>query len=155
MITGDSPDGPDIQTLEDPRPVFDGDWSKADGRARQAHMTRVAAWKARHPELDHRPAGKGRKAASSDLRSEAGSQDEEHAARSKHLATLEAIVHEPGALASDRIRAIEARERILSKQAEEKALEAHGPLIALGEALRAIPTDQRVEALAGLLRVEG
>jgi hypothetical protein len=64
------------------------------------------------------------------------------------------VIDAPGALASDRIRAVEARERILSKQAEEQALEAHGPLVALGDALRALPEGERVEALSTLLDVQ-
>jgi hypothetical protein len=143
------------QTLEDPRPVYDGDWRSATGVQKGQHSQRVREWKVRNGLLPPAVPESARQSSSDPAQGQAGSQDEEHAARSKHLATLEAIVNEPGALASDRIRAIEARERILSKQAEEKALEAHGPLLALGEALRAIPTDQRVEALAGLLRVEG
>jgi hypothetical protein len=141
------------QTLEasgsgsDPRPSFDGDWAKADGKARQAHMTRVAAWKARHPEAS----SQGAKASRDPALAQAQSQAEERAA---HLSTLQAVIDEPGALASDRIRAIEARERILSKASEEAQLQVHGPLVALGDALRALPMADRVGALDALLVVQ-
>ena len=143
---------PEPLTLEgldsDPRPEFSGSWAKADGKTRQAHMTRVAAWKARHGIVGER----GGKASSDQPQSQAQSREEGQAS---HLGTLKAIIDTPNSLASDRIRAVEARERILRAQAEEATLEAHGPLVALGEALRALPIEERVEALSSLLTVEG
>ena len=131
----------------DPRPVFAGEWGKASGKERQLHMQAVAAWKARHPELD----GQGAKAGRGGPQSQAQSQDGERAA---HLSTLQQVIDEPGALSSDRIRAVEARERILSRQAEEQREEQYGPLVALGDALRALPIEQRVDALSELLTIE-
>ena len=137
-------------THDDPRPVFQGDWAKADGHARQAHMTLIAAWKARQPEGSDVGSAQGRRAKASAAQAKAQSHDEE---RERHLSTLQSVIDEPGALSSDRIRAVEARERILSRQAEEQALEVHGPLVALGEALRALPMEERVGALSTLLEV--
>jgi hypothetical protein len=136
---------------DDPRPVFDGDWAKATGTQRQAHMTLVAAWKARNGVQGATPRRQGQSAKAGAAQGQAQSQDEE---RTAHLSTLQQVIDAPGALASDRIRAVEARERILSKQAEEQALEAHGPLVALGDALRALPEGERVEALSTLLDVQ-
>ena len=134
----------------DPRPVFDGDWAKADGHARQAHMTAIAAWKAKNDVQGPTPRASRAARGGTEAQSQAGNGDEERAA---HLRTLQAVIDEPGALASDRIRAIEARERILARDAEEKQAEAHGPLVALGDALRALPMEERVGALDGLLGV--
>lgn len=77
-------------------------------------------------------------------------KDEE---RDAHLATLQAVIDEPKSLASDRIRAVEARERILSRQEEEQREEAWSELRALRDALDAIPPEARGDALVELLSV--
>ena len=132
---------------DDPRPVYDGVWADATGVQKGEHSERVRLWKERNGIAT----GSVAKGEAAKAQSQGQSHEEE---RSAHLRTLQAIIDEPKALSSDRIRAVEARERILAKQAEEQAAEVHGPLVALGDALRALPIDQRVEALSTLLQVE-
>ena len=134
----------------DPRPVFDGDWQSASGVEKGEHSERVRQWKERNGIATGQSAKRGGGGQSAKAQSQAQSHDEE---RERHLSTLQSVIDEPGALSSDRIRAVEARERILSRQAEEQALEVHGPLVALGEALRALPMEERVGALSTLLEV--
>jgi hypothetical protein len=69
------------------------------------------------------------------------------------LATLQAVIDDPKALHSDRIRAVEAQQRILQRVAAEQAEEKHGALVALRQALDALPPGERVPALQGLLRL--
>ena len=131
---------------DDPRPVYDGVWAEATGVQKGEHSERVRLWKERNGIATGSAAKGGGNAA----QAKAQSHDEERAA---HLQTLQAIINEPGALSSDRIRAVEARERILARQAEEQQAEVHGPLVALGDALRALPMEERVDALSALLAV--
>ena len=127
------------QEDSDPRPVFAGDWGKADGKTRQAHLVKVNAWKRRN---EQKPQTR------MDTRSE---QAERHA---DNLATLRAIQASSKSLASDRIRAVEAEQRILLREAEEERQREHGPLIDLRLALELIPPHERVAALGELLGVE-
>ena len=69
------------------------------------------------------------------------------------LASLQAVIDDSRALNSDRIRAIESKQRILGKVYEEEAAREHGPLIELRNALDLIPHEQRVDALGTLLGV--
>ena len=68
--------------------------------------------------------------------------------------TLDAIINTSTSLASDRIRAIEAKQRILARLEQEEREREHGPLIDLRYALEAIPEAERVAALGSLLGVE-
>ena len=128
----------------EPRPVFEGDWQSATGAEKGAHSERVRLWKERTGQST-RVKGKGQ---SGVAQSQPSTREEEQAA---HLSALQTVIDAPNSLASDRIRAIEARERILSKAYEEEKAEAHGPLLALGDALRALPEAERVQALHDLL----
>lgn len=69
------------------------------------------------------------------------------------LATLQAVIDDPKALHSDRIRAVEAQQRILQRVAAEQAEEKHGALVALRQALDALPLEARAPALSSLLRL--
>ena len=148
---------------DDPRPVFEGDWAKADGQARSAHRTRVNAWYQRHPEErpsakgDGKGGGKGAKGGGdAQSRMDAGNgRHERHERQDANLATLRRIQAMPDAHASDVIRAVEAEQRILERVEQEQRAEQHGPLLALRDALSAIPEAERVGALDSLLRVEG
>jgi hypothetical protein len=75
--------------------------------------------------------------------------------RAADVSALQALIDAPKTLGSDRIRAIEAKQRILQRVEEEERAEAHGELRALRHALDALPEPERVAALAGLLVVEG
>jgi hypothetical protein len=146
-----APSSPSTGSPDDPRPVFDGDWSKATGPERQAHRTRVNAWYGRHPEA--RPSAKRSEAAKAEAaapQSGMGARDEEQVA---HLRVLQAVIDAPKSLASDRIRAVEARERILQRVEEEAKAEAYAPLVALRHALDALPSEARADALSALLLV--
>jgi hypothetical protein len=129
-------------TADSPRPVFPGDWAKADGHARQAHMTRIAAWK--------KATGQGQRATPDAPEARIAAVVGE---READVAALQGLIDAPGTLGSDRIRAIEAKQRILARQEEEAAQERHGGLVALRSALDALPTEHRVDALSTLLAV--
>lgn len=127
------------------RPVFEGDWSKADGHQRQAHMQAVAAWK-----RDYAPK-------STVLKGHAGSgstePSEAQARHAEDLQTLDGIIASSKSLASDRIRAVEAKQRILAR-VEAEALESeHGELVLLRHTLDTLPSDERMHALTTVLRV--
>lgn len=80
--------------------------------------------------------------------------DEAAAIAEADVATLDAIIGSSKSLASDRIRAIEAKQRILNREQAEAQASAHGPLLALRDALLAVPEAQRADALSALLVVE-
>ena len=129
----------------DPRPVFEGDWASASGVEKGRHSRRVEEWKERTGQRAKPGAAK------SQSRMAAGSgRDERHA---DDLASLEAIIHGASTLASDRIRAIEAKQRILAKQEQEQLADEHGPLLQLRVALDLIPPHERGDALGALLVV--
>lgn len=142
---------PDPDTLDptDPRPVL-STWATASAAERGAHGAAVKKWKAR--ELAREEERAARKAA--ERGSGSGPGVEREARHADDLATLEAIIHS-APIMSDRIRAVEAKQRILARVEEEERAQEHGPLVALGEALSAIPEGQRVSALGQLLGVEG
>lgn len=71
------------------------------------------------------------------------------------LQTLQAMIDAPKTLGSDRIRAIEQKQRILQRQQVEKAEQEHGPLVLLRNALDLLPAEQRVHALSTMLGVQG
>jgi hypothetical protein len=129
-----------------PRPVFEGDWSTASGKERQAHMVRINAWKFANSAVTP-----GADSDAAQTRMNAGNEEaERHAA---DLATLDSVINSAKALNSDRIRAIEAKQRILAKVYEEEARKEHGPLLELRNALDLLPPDERVAALGTLLDV--
>ena len=81
---------------------------------------------------------------------EPGGEPERHA---DDLAALQAMIEAHSTLPSDRIRAIEAKQRILAKVEAEEREREHGPLIDLRTALDLVPEAERVDALGALLGV--
>ena len=133
---------------DDPRPVFEGDWKSASGVEKGEHSERVRQWKERNGVATGERAK--REGAKGEGRMAAGDgQPERHADDLRDLQSV--IDHAP--LASDRIRAIEAKQRILQRREQEEREEAHGPLVELRHTLEALPPDQRVGALSALLVV--
>ncbi len=134
-----------------PRPVFQGDWGKADGKARQAHMTLIAAWKAANGEPTRSPS------------SATVEPNERHAGNTPSLEgselaastrVLEAIRDDPKALRSDRIRAAEALMR--SATAKASSGDDHVALwVAQRMTLEALPPADRMSALLGALEEVG
>ena len=143
----------------DARPVFAGDWAKASGKERQAHMTLIAKWKAaQEPSAP----GKGQSAApaAQSRMVEPGEGQARHgapraAAADADADDLRALQHiiDAAPILSDRTRAIEAKQRILQRQQAEERSDEHGPLVALRDALSALPEGERVDALGGLLGI--
>ena len=134
----------------DPRPKFAGDWAKATGYERQAHMTLIAKWKQAQPDKGEGSARSG--SANAQSRTvEPGEEPERHA---DDLRALQHII-DSAPILSDRTRAIEAKQRILGKVEAEEREREHGPLVDLRAALDTLPAHERVGALASLLRVEG
>lgn len=134
----------------DPRPVFEGDWSSASAQQKGAHGAAVKKWKARH-EASGAEAQRGEGAKPETGAPAGDGQPERHA---DDLRALQAVIdHAP--INSDRISAIREKQRILAQVEAQAMAEAHGPLVALHEALSALPPEHRVEALGGLLQVEG
>ena len=68
------------------------------------------------------------------------------------LRALQSII-DTAPILSDRTRAIEAKQRILQRQAVEERGSEHGELVALRDALSALPVEERVGALGGLLGI--
>ena len=142
------PSTSDPAILDDPRPTFEGDWATASGVEKGEHSERVRLWKERHGMSGRKRAT--RRGAEAQSRIAAG--DGRVAPHEEDIATLDAIIH--GApLPSDRIRAIDSKQRILAREEAAQREEAYGPLVALGAALRALPEAQRVDALSTLLAV--
>lgn len=141
------------QSSTDPRPVFEGDWQSASGREKGEHSERVRQWKARHPERTGQGAKAGAAKAQRPMAAGSRPQPSDAQPHADDIAALQAVIdHAP--IQSDRIRAIEAKQRILSRVEQEALAEAHGPLVALRDALSAIPEGDRVDALGGLLGVQ-
>jgi hypothetical protein len=137
-------------SLQDPKPKYEGDWSKASGQERQAHMTRVAKWKARNGI----PSGaKGKPESGEGVQAPQPGMVSLDAERARDLHDLQAVINGPKSLASDRIRAIESKQRILQRVEEEQAQQEYGELLALRQALDALPEGERVQALHALLVV--
>ena len=134
----------------DPRPTFAGDWAKASGHERQAHMTLIAKWKAAQPDKGQASAPSASGGAQSRMVEPSGEPE-------RHADDLRALQHiiDTAPILSDRTRAIEAKQRILGKVEAEDREREHGPLIDLRAALDTLPVHERVDALASLLRVEG
>jgi hypothetical protein len=144
----------------DPRPVFEGDWNSATGVQKGEHSERVRQWKERNG-IAQGAAGRGaaRSGANGVVEPSdplAPSAHSPVAARdADDIAALQAVIDKPKTLASDRIRAIEAKQRILNRIDAEQAEHEHGELLALHAALCAVPEAQRGDALRALVRVEG
>lgn len=75
-------------------------------------------------------------------------------ARGADVAALQAIIDGPASLNADRIRALDAKQRMLSAAAIEQASDVHSDLVALRDALLPLPEAQRVDALTSVLRVK-
>lgn len=82
---------------------------------------------------------------------EPGEEPERHA---DDLRALQTLIDGAATLPSDRIRAIEAKQRILGKVEAEEREREHGPLIDLRATLDTLPAHERVAALGSLLGVE-
>ena len=80
--------------------------------------------------------------------------DARTAERAAAIQTLDEIIASKKSLASDRIRAVEAKQRILAREQEAQAEERYGPLVALKHALDSLPEGERVAALTSLLSVQ-
>jgi aminopeptidase N len=109
-------------------------------------MTRVAKWKARQ-------AAKGKAESGNEVQGSQTGMVSLDAERVSALQTLQAVIDAPKSLASDKIRAVEARQRILQRVEEEQAQQEYGELLALRQALDALPEGERVQALHALLVV--
>ena len=127
----------------EPKPVFDGDWQSASGVEKGRHSQRVREWRERTGQS---VTGKAAKA-----QSQAGTGLQPLDRDASDLATLQAIA-DGADLSSDRIRAIEAKQRILNRIEAEQAEAEHGELRALRAALDLLPEPERVAALGTLLR---
>lgn len=138
-----------MSDLVEPRPKYDGDWSSATPQQRGAHGQAVKQWKERTGQSTGGAAKAG--AAKAGGRMAAG--EAPHAAHAADLALLQTIADDRAALPSDRIRAIDQKQRILSRVAAEQLESEHGPLVALRAALDTLPSAERSGALATLLRV--
>ena len=79
--------------------------------------------------------------------------DTQAAERAADIDALQRLIDSPNTLGSDRIRAIEAKQRILQRVDEDAREEKYGPLVALKHALDSLPEGERVEALGRLLMV--
>jgi hypothetical protein len=137
--------------VDDPRPVFQGDWASASGVEKGEHSERVRQWKARNG-IATGTAVKGRRGVGEGPASE---PLDPHARHADDLAALQAMIDAPKTLSSDRIRAVEAKQRILRQVDEEHRAEAFGPLVELRHALDLVPPEQRAATLGALLRVDG
>lgn len=131
---------PDAQGGDDPRPVFQGEWAKADGHARREHMEAVKAWKARNPEA----------AAAAQSRTATPSGQPAMPVTPGDAATrtvLTSIRDDGSAHDSDRIRAAQA----LIAMDREAAQQVVGtsPLVALREALELLQPEERLAWLQG------
>ena len=146
MTDSNLPDFPD-----DPRPVFPGHWPTATGKEKGDHSQRVREWKERHGLLPEQQVPDAAKVSGSG----SGAGDGEHDRDAHNLRTLRAIQSDPKTLPSDRIRSVEAEQRILNRLQVQQAEEAYGPLRELHAALSAVPQPERVALCTQLLSVEG
>jgi hypothetical protein len=128
------------------RPKYDGDWASATPQQRGAHGQAVKQWRERTGQAR---GGKGAKG-----QSRMGAGDAPHAAHAADLALLQTIADDQQALPSDRIRAIDQKQRILSRVAAEQLESEHGPLVALRATLDTLPPAERVGALLAVLRAD-
>jgi hypothetical protein len=146
---------PETDSLEGTaRPVFQGDWAKADGHARQAHMTLIAKWKSANSEASSAAATRNeRHAGSADL-SKAQAQGDADADTSASLEALRAIRDDKKALRSDRIRASEALLRSAGAQASSGGDEV-ALWLAMRTTLEALPPADALSVLLGALEEVG
>ena len=128
--------------------MFEGEWGKADGYARQAHLVRVNAWRQRQKAKGLMPSS-GRASGSTKPNLP---QDTLEASGSKaNTATLEAIRDDPKALRSDRIQAV----RLLAQLEGGKASSDRDEVVVWMQrekTLQLIDPPQRLAWLLGELR---
>ncbi len=132
------------------RPVFQGAWNSATVAEREAHNRAVRAWK----QAQGIGVGQRTGAGAAKAQSRMGAGDAPHAAHAADLALLQTIADDQQALPSDRIRAIDQKQRILSRVAAEQLESEHGPLVALRATLDTLPPAERVGALLAVLRAD-
>lgn len=134
-----------------PRPVFEGDWTTATGVQKGDHSERVRLWKQANGISGAASSAKRGDAAKGEAQSRMVALDE---ARAADVAALQAIIDGSGSLNADRIRALDAKQRMLSAAAIEQASDVHSDLVALRDALLPLPEAERVGALTSVLRVK-
>ena len=146
---GQKPEGQEPEGHE-PRPVFEGDWGKADGRARQAHLTKVNAWKRRQPASSQGTSvGKGYDpSVAAVLGSGAGSAPLTHDT-TLGLETLRTVAADPAAPASARVTAASALRAAEHEAARTAAEEERARVTA---ALAAAPLPDRLMLLERIVR---
>ena len=132
----------------DPRPVFAGDWAKATGKERQAHMVVVNAWKARQEEStgdaqSPMAAGSARDAGGA----QGGNAAPQPSGDAQTRAVLISIRDDADAHDSDRIRAAQALIG-MEREAEGRA-DAPSPLVALKQVLDTLAPEERLAWLQG------
>lgn len=137
--------------MSDPRPVFQGDWGKATGKERQAHMTLVAAWKARQPGGDgdaqsRMAASSGRLATPVAMPVPTGTAGTAGDAATRSV--LVAIRDNANAHDSDRIRAAQAL-IALDREAEQATGAGPSHLVALRQVLDTLEPHERLAWLQG------
>ena len=160
-VEGHKPSDPEAQKPEgqepeghDPRPVFEGDWGKADGKARQAHLVRVNAWKQRNglwgKGASSKPSGgKGYDpSVAAVLGSGAGSAPLTHDT-TLGLETLRTVAADPAAPASARVTAASALRAAEHEAARTAAEEERARVTA---ALAAAPLPDRLMLLERIVR---
>ena len=135
---------------EDLRPVFQGEWGKADGYARQAHLVRVNAWRQRQKRKGLVPSSDP---ASGSTKPRTGQEAQTARSLKANVTTLEAIRDDPKALRSDRINAV----RLLASLSGQEASSGVDGVVLWRErhaTLSLIPEAQRLAWLLGELREE-
>ncbi len=134
---------------DDPKPVFEGDWNSASGKAKGDHSQRVREWRERTGQRSKPGAAKAGGRMAAGVAPQLPPETERDAA---DIATLEGIIAH-AALASDRIRAVEAKQRILNRIEAGAIEQEHGELRAVARTLEALAPEDRVAALRALLVV--
>jgi hypothetical protein len=122
--------------IDDPRPVFEGDWKTASAQERGRHGAAVQRWQRRQPkppEPESKPI-------------------EGHEPHAADIATLDSVIRNAKHDA-DRIRAVDTKQRILARREAAAREEEHGDLVALHSTLLALPVEERVDALCRVLAV--
>ena len=139
------------------RPTYQGEWAKATGQQRQAHMQAVAAWKKAQGHKPTPQASSGRNGTvEPSARQHTDTLEADASANADASASLEAlrsIRDDKKALRSDRIRAAEALLRSSGAQASS-ATDEVALWMAMRTTLEAIPPGDALSWLLGELGEE-
>ena len=136
------------------RPVYPGEWAKATGHERQAHMQAIAAWKKAQGVKPQAQALSGRDGSvEPSARQHTGPLKADASDQRQSLEALRSIRDDKKALRSDRIRAAEALLRSTSAQASSVGDEA-SLWLARRSAIEALPPGDALSWLLGELNEE-